>query len=796
MMHKRILLVGLLLLPLARLGAEAPSTALVQSVRGKAEFHRWGKTDLHPLLVGMQLSRGTTLKTGEGGAVTLKLPDGGHLGLNANSELTLGSLIPKHGRRSTLELVQGAVRWAVGRLAGTQSEDLDYELYTANAVAAVKGTDFTATYGADGSLTVQTWSTEHDGVEVGDPSGKWFLLAGAGVAVEREADGSLLERPLSAAEYSALETYEGFKQPQPPANLPKTPSDWQKGTPTGSPKGSAGLAAAQALLKGSGLAAADPKAAAALANLVKQGVLGITGLDRLLRQSEENQANAAKLAVLEAALGQIDKNPDLAKELAEGYRPDTALTQVLVADGLSSSLAAKIDAAIEKEALAPGPQGDAKGQLNLDPGKSKDLVTYIESSQGIKNNGVSSPLTNLDVQDALALQASTLSALAAATARIEAALEAAEKLGGPAGEAAEEAALKQLAAISGNLASEIAAQTGLDSKGLQGAPQGPAPQGTPGTTGQPGEKTPVPTPVAGTPQSNAQELITTITEQLAELKAEQAAAAKEEQQQRAQDLYNGTAFVDRHGYQVLEGQAVLRPDANTVQQVTTSKRSAGPDAGTSVFSVLYSYNQALPQDWTGIVGRGLNDPANLVNGTPSYYLVEKQETLLGPTGCNLCMTQQETPGSLGLTQLSPGSWGVPYTYSYVSGGSLLGQFSFTAAGSPVPAPPGTPTLQITAQPQADDSWLFTYSSSTAVGLGAPTVKTMFTAQVWLLDQAGNILPGGFIGNFPAVSLSDPSQGLASLSLLTAGTLNELSVSPATGGSVDVLVPNASFVGSF
>jgi hypothetical protein len=600
--------------------------------------------------------------------------------------------------------------------------------------------------------------------------------------------------------------YEQFDNPKVPEGLPKTPGDWVKTKPLASPKGPEGKRAALALLKGSALEQQNPKAAEALAVLVEKGALGVHGLDRLLRQSEENQVNASKLAALLGALGQLEKSSTTAQELALAFRPDSALTKALLADGLSPSLVEKIEAAVAKAALEPGAVDKAKrGWGDFGAGRAKDLVAYFEARQGLKEGGAGgAPLANLDPLDALALQAQTLKTLAAAAQKIEAEIRAADKLGGDAGADARQKALRELGKVSAALSEAIAQDTGLDRKLLEG--NGPEPGKTPPPSGGGSGTAPAPAPApapaqAGAGSGNAA-LLQEIRDQLADLKQEQHLVAKEEQHLRAQDLYNGTAFIDRNGYQVQEATAILRPNADSVQEVTTSQRSAGPDAGTSVFAVQYTYNQALPLDWTGIVGRSLNDPANLVNGAPNYYLTQEQLSLRSPTGCELCIDKFETPLTNAQGQvinadpapvaLGNGLFGVPYTLAFTAGGVLLGgaEFSYSAAGVAVANPVNNMDILLTtAKAQADNSWLVTYYNSSSNGVGLPVLTELFTAQVWLLDPAGLVQPSSSIS-------SDLSGGLGTLSLLSPGLMNEMLVSPSTGGSVDVLVPNAGFVGAF
>jgi hypothetical protein len=763
-------LLGLLLPCAAARATGAPTSATVISVHGKAVFHRWQSKVEHPLMAGMHLTRGTTLRTLPDGSLTIRLPDGGTMGLRPSTELTLGSLVPRYGRRSTVQLVQGLVRWAVGRLTGKQAQDLDYELYTANAVAAVKGTDFEAIVGADGSLEVRTFSTEHDGVELGDPSGLNFALAGAGQDLLRQADGTLLGRALSLADYAALAAFDGFTNPPPPKGLGDNPGPYTKVKPNPSTTGDAGRAAALALIKQSGVLKGDPKLANQLAGLVANGSLGMTGLDRLLRESQENQANAAKLKALLTAMGNLP--PGVADDLSQSLRADLLASQTMGANGLGAALVTALEQATGADSVTPKQLAAAMASLGLGPGGSADLKSFLTSRQGLQLEGET--VLSMDVLDALSLDPASLKALSQQAQQTEAELEAASQLSGNAALEAQEKALQELEEFSQGLAGTVLDETGVDLNTGNGGFGGVG-----GVGGGPGAGAPPPLPGSWQGPGPGSVIINEINDQIADLKGYQQYTGRQDQKTRSIDLYKGTAWVDRNGYQVVANSIVLRPNPETVDEIYTSSRTAGPDQGTSTFSLGYVFNQPLPFNWSGIVTMPLNAPNNIVNGAPNYYLVQKSETLLSPSGCVLCMTTTESAPVP--TGAGPNSFGQSSVVSYAVGQTQLGSFAYDYLGNAVAGQPST--LQVTTQSEGANSWLFDYNKDTD-GI----ITQMFQVQVWVMDTAG--AP-------QSASLSNGVQGLGALTLMSPGSIDELLVTPSVGGgSIDLLMPSSVYVEAF
>jgi hypothetical protein len=216
----------------------------------------------------------------------------------------------------------------------------------------------------------------------------------------------------------------------------------------------------------------------------------------------------------------------------------------------------------------------------------------------------------------------------------------------------------------------------------------------------------------------------------------------------------------------------------------------------------------LPSDWTTFVGAPL-DNASIAAGKPYLYLTQELVSLQSPTGCVLCVSKIEAPSGPDLTPL-PSSigpdpvsgaplFGVAYNLSFSSGNNTaLGPvIGYAANGALV----SSDFLYTTAAFQGDNSWLLTYYYGTPAGLGAPTLTKMFSAQIYQLDPNGVVQPYTSIstGINSGIESTLDSTGIASLSLLSPGMMDELIVSPVTGGSVDVLLPasgSGGLVGNF
>ena len=121
----------------------------VTQVTGKAEIQR-GSTKI-AVTAGMPVQLHDQVSTAAGGQLTLKMIDGSMLTLNESSKLVIDENVVSGGVRSstTVGLLGGSLRslvTTVARSAGTTT----FKVETPNAIAGVRGTEFTTSY-SDGT---------------------------------------------------------------------------------------------------------------------------------------------------------------------------------------------------------------------------------------------------------------------------------------------------------------------------------------------------------------------------------------------------------------------------------------------------------------------------------------------------------------------------------------------------------------------------------------------------------------------------------------------------------------------
>lgn len=112
------------------------------------------------------------------------------------------------------------------------------------------------------------------------------------------------------------------------------------------------------------------------------------------------------------------------------------------------------------------------------------------------------------------------------------------------------------------------------------------------------------------------------------------------------DAAQGNLFMDRDGFRVQINSQVIRPpyDGSLIQKVTFSKRSAGPNTGTTEFQHIVKFNKDINGDWVDIYERSLNDPVNLSNGggSPDYFRSKDIQKTFSPGGDCVCLEQDLT----------------------------------------------------------------------------------------------------------------------------------------------------------
>jgi len=167
-----LLALNLCFAPLPAATAPAPAEAVaatVITVEGEAFYEDSGAWQA--LALGQLLGAGDRVKTAEASSLHLVLADGSSLVLGSNSQATLESLgAGGAGSNTVIKLLKGMLNAMVEKL----SSDAVFEVQTANAVAAVKGTDFEVAVGTDDTAVTVNEGT----VQLGDAGRRRFEPVG------------------------------------------------------------------------------------------------------------------------------------------------------------------------------------------------------------------------------------------------------------------------------------------------------------------------------------------------------------------------------------------------------------------------------------------------------------------------------------------------------------------------------------------------------------------------------------------------------------------------------------------
>jgi hypothetical protein len=239
------------------------------------------------------------------------------------------------------------------------------------------------------------------------------------------------------------------------------------------------------------------------------------------------------------------------------------------------------------------------------------------------------------------------------------------------------------------------------------------------------------------------------------------------------DSFSGVALIDRYGYRVQVSRYVQRPTSNSVSKISYTLRTEGGQAGTSTFAEKLVFNQALPEDWTMVANRGLNDTANLSGGRPSFWRTQEAVSASNPRGANLCLIKDlNAPEKVGSKYYQGG------TNYYNVNHASVGYTDFTATG----AQSGGDVIGVHAQ-HWGDGWKLTWWNET---LGSE----MFTVKAWLLNAEGQTLSWAGVLDSPKAlrdfSLVD-TQGFVELAITAPGFGNDM---------VDVVMPPKFMQGGF
>ncbi len=131
--------------------AEDPAATVIE-LSGEAFFEDAGG-ELKEVVLGQLFSEGDRLMTKESSSLQLVLADGSSLSLGPNTELSISRLEKAaEGSKSFFELIKGTVNAIIEKITTGSA----FEIKSAYAVAAVKGTEFELSHdGAESGLTVR-----------------------------------------------------------------------------------------------------------------------------------------------------------------------------------------------------------------------------------------------------------------------------------------------------------------------------------------------------------------------------------------------------------------------------------------------------------------------------------------------------------------------------------------------------------------------------------------------------------------------------------------------------------------
>jgi ferric-dicitrate binding protein FerR (iron transport regulator) len=148
----------------AQTTSDPQRTTTARIVEGTVMLQRGA--DVRPLQTGGVLQERDVIYTGPDARVEISLSDGSTLRLGENANLEL-RVAPPAGRLFTAHLFLGAVWAHVHKLLQTE----EFHVETENAVAGVRGTEFTVEAGREGA---EDHVRVYDGaVEVRDRAGQW-----------------------------------------------------------------------------------------------------------------------------------------------------------------------------------------------------------------------------------------------------------------------------------------------------------------------------------------------------------------------------------------------------------------------------------------------------------------------------------------------------------------------------------------------------------------------------------------------------------------------------------------------
>lgn len=133
---------------------DAPEGALVE-MSGPVEVLPFDSEQWKPAAAGMQLQAGDTVRTGKKGRAFITLGDDVELRLGSETAVEIQLEENTDTRRRSVGLLLGIL---LAKVATVGEQENPFEVHTANAVAGVRGTEFTTAVALDGTVRASVQS--------------------------------------------------------------------------------------------------------------------------------------------------------------------------------------------------------------------------------------------------------------------------------------------------------------------------------------------------------------------------------------------------------------------------------------------------------------------------------------------------------------------------------------------------------------------------------------------------------------------------------------------------------------
>ncbi|MGE8319272.1 MAG: FecR domain-containing protein [Comamonas sp.] len=186
---------SVILIPKALIGYQ---NATVEHLQGTAQTRSGAQQPWQPLAVGMTLTEGDDIEVADNSNATLKLSDGSHVQIAANSQLHLQQLRQNQrsqAQQSVIELKKGGVDSAVNPSEGRTKRRFDIK--TPLATTSVRGTRFSVQLTDSGSAVtaVDQGVVAVNAAHAARPAA---VAAGSGLAVGADGKAGSVVRQLDA----------------------------------------------------------------------------------------------------------------------------------------------------------------------------------------------------------------------------------------------------------------------------------------------------------------------------------------------------------------------------------------------------------------------------------------------------------------------------------------------------------------------------------------------------------------------------------------------------------------------